>query len=45
MNALHLDTVRLSGDGQALVILDQTLLPNEVKYLHLTRLEDFWEAI
>jgi len=33
-------------DGQsALVLLDQTLLPGEKKYLHLTRLEDIWEAI
>jgi len=44
-NALSLDTAVLSEDGKALVILDQTLLPNEVKYLSLTKAEDIWEAI
>lgn len=45
MNALSLDTVRLSKDGQSLVILDQTLLPGEVKYLRLSKGEEIWEAI
>ncbi len=45
MNALHLDTVRLSEDGTELVILDQTLLPGAVKYLSLSKAEDIWEAI
>lgn len=44
-NALNLDTIRLSDDGKALVILDQTLLPNECKYLTLDKAEDIWEAI
>lgn len=45
MNALELDTARLSDDGRALLILDQTLLPGEVKVLRLTRPEELWEAI
>lgn len=45
MNALELDTVLLSPDRSGLDILDQTLLPGEVKVLHLQRLEDIWEAI
>ena len=45
MDPLSLDTVKLSGDGQKLVILDQTLLPGEVKYLALDDLEDIREAI
>ena len=45
MNALSLDTVRLSPDRKTLDILDQTLLPGTVKILHLSRMEDIWEAI
>lgn len=45
MNALSLNSVVLSEDGKELVILDQTLLPGEVKYLRLSRAEDIWEAI
>ena len=45
MNALSLDTVVLSDDQRELVILDQTLLPGEVRYLHLTAAEEIWEAI
>ena len=45
MNALELDTVRLSADRSCLEILDQTLLPGTVKVLKLSRLEDIWEAI
>ncbi len=44
-DALSLDTVVLSGDGKSVVILDQTLLPNETKYLSLDKAEDIWEAI
>ena len=36
MNALELDTVLLSPDRTCLEILDQTLLPGEVKTLHLS---------
>jgi len=45
MNALNLDTVVLAENKRELVILDQTLLPGEVRYLTLSRAEDIWEAI
>lgn len=45
MNALSLDTVRLAPDRTALEILDQTLLPGEVKILRLSAMEDVREAI
>ena len=45
MNALELDTVLLSSDRTCLEILDQTLLPGEVKTLHLSDMRDIWEAI
>lgn len=45
MNVLELDTVRLSADRGCLEILDQTLLPGEIRVLQLRRLEDIWEAI
>ena len=32
-NALNLDTVRLADNKKEIVILDQTLLPNQCKYL------------
>ncbi len=38
-------TVRLSDNGKAVEILDQTLLPNTVKYIALSKAEDIWEAI
>ena len=38
-------TVRLSKDGQAVEIIDQTLLPNEVKFLRLESAESVYEAI
>ncbi len=38
-------TVRLSADRTAVEILDQTLLPNTIKYLSLTKAEAIWEAI
>ena len=45
VNALNLDTVLLHEDQKHVVILDQTLLPNETKYLTLDKAEDIWEAI
>lgn len=45
MNPLAIDTVKLSDEGDALVIIDQTLLPNEVKYLSLTETPEICEAI
>ena len=45
MNVLSLETAILSEDRNKLIILDQTLLPNEVKYLELATPESIWEAI
>lgn len=45
MNALQLDTVLLSKDRSCLEILDQTLLPGTIKVLHISKIEDIWEAI
>ena len=45
MNALNLETVNISLDRTKLVILDQTLLPNEIKYLELDDREAIYEAI
>ena len=44
-NALNLDTVVLAENQKDIIILDQTLLPNETKYLTLNKAEDIWEAI
>ena len=41
----HTENVRLSDSGQAVRILDQSLLPNETVYLDLTAREDLFEAI
>ena len=38
-------TVRLSADRNAVEIIDQTLLPNEIKFLSLSKAEDIFEAI
>ncbi len=45
MRPLELNTVALSPDRTAVEILDQTLLPREVKILRLDDLKDIWEAI
>ncbi len=39
------DTVALSPDKKAMLIIDQTLLPGECKILSLTTKEEIWEAI
>ena len=41
----HIDNVRLSDDGWAVRILDQSLLPNETIYLELQTPEELYEAI
>ena len=41
----HIDNVRLSDDGRAVRILDQSRLPNETVYLDLSQAEDLYEAI
>lgn len=40
-----ISTVRLSEDKRAVEIIDQTLLPNEVKFLQLRTAEQLYEAI
>ena len=45
VNVNDIDHVHLSEDGKAVVLLDQTLLPNETVYLTLDKAEDLWEAI
>ena len=45
MDPLTLESAALSADGRSLVILDQTLLPGEVRYLSLKETEDIVEAI
>ena len=42
---LGVTAVRLDDENSELIILDQTLLPNEKKYLHLKTQESIWEAI
>ena len=41
----HADNVRLSDDGRAVRILDQSRLPNETVYLELSSPEDLYEAL
>ena len=41
----HIDNVRLSDDGRAVRIQDQSLLPNETIYLELQTPEELYEAI
>lgn len=41
----HAVNVRLGEDEKSIVVLDQTLLPNETVYLTLTTAETMWEAI
>ena len=41
----HIDNVRLSESGDAVIIIDQSLLPNETKYLTLSGREELYEAI
>lgn len=41
----HAVNVRLGDEENSVVILDQTLIPNETKYLTLTEAGDMWEAI
>ena len=42
---MQLENVKLGSDRASVVILDQTLLPNEEKYITLTTPEECWEAI
>ena len=40
-----LETIRLDNTHSAVVILDQTLLPQTVKYMNLTTITQVWDAI
>ena len=44
-NITDLKTVRLSQDGSAVIILDQTRLPGSEVYISLFSAEDVWDAI
>lgn len=41
----QLEVIRLQEDGKAVIILDQTKLPNHEEYLTLTNEKQMWEAI
>lgn len=45
MNIADYDTVDLDDAGSALVIIDQTKLPNKLEILSLTEQKDIWDAI
>ena len=42
---LGFTSVKLDDENSEIIILDQTLLPNETKYLHLKSQESIWDAI
>ena len=44
-NIMNCETVALDDEKSALVIIDQTKLPNRVEILSLTEQEDIWNAI
>lgn len=44
-NVLQMETVVLDDNNNEVIIIDQTLLPNEIKFLHLRAPKDIWEAI
>jgi len=45
MEAYQLENIKLAADGSAVIILDQSLLPNEERYIALKDRESCWEAI
>ena len=44
-NFQTIDHIRLSADERSVIILDQTLLPNEVKYITLETPEQMYESV
>ncbi len=44
-NVLEMETVYLDDEKSELVIIDQTVLPNETNYLHLKTQLEIWDAI
>ena len=45
MERVFTDNIRLDDDNASVVILDQTLLPNETRYLRLSEAEELYDAI
>jgi S-methyl-5-thioribose-1-phosphate isomerase len=45
LGATVIQSVKLEDAESTLVILDQTLLPNEKRFIKLKKIEDIWEAI
>jgi len=45
LQSLNFETVELDDQKNALVIIDQTLLPNKVVYLSLKTMAEIWQAI
>ena len=45
LGATVIQSVSLDDENNTLVILDQTLLPNEKKFIKLTEQKEIWEAI
>lgn len=45
MNILDYETVALNEENKSLVIIDQTLLPNETRIIELTEAEEIFDAI
>ena len=44
-SVVNVDAVELKEDGSAVVIIDQTLLPNRVEYIELTTPKQMYDAI
>ena len=44
-NILDMETLALNEEERALVIIDQTKLPNRAEYLHLKTQGEIWTAI
>ena len=44
-NIMYYETVQLDEEEGAIIIPDQTKLPNEVKFLHLKEPKEMWQAI
>ncbi|MDP4147535.1 MAG: S-methyl-5-thioribose-1-phosphate isomerase, partial [Bacillota bacterium] len=45
LGATIIESVKLEDEENALILLDQTLLPNEKRFIKLQKIEDIWEAI
>ncbi len=44
-NVTHIDNITLDTDRGCVTIIDQSLLPNKLEYIHLYSPEDMWNAI